>query len=160
MPLNIDIQQILLHMFNFIILGGGLYLLLYKPVKDFMDKRVESYEKMEKDARLILQEAEDKKIEYEEKIAGVENEIKEMRSVAQREIDTITESQIESAKKEADQIIKVAKINSEREKQKAIDEAKEEITKLAIDATRKLVKKEEDSYRSFVEAAKVGEEHE
>ena len=32
-PLNVDWQQILLHLFNFIILFGGLWLLLYKPVK-------------------------------------------------------------------------------------------------------------------------------
>ena len=31
-PLNVDWQQILLHLFNFIILFGGLWLLLYKPV--------------------------------------------------------------------------------------------------------------------------------
>lgn len=36
-PLNIDWQQILLHLFNFSILVGGLYLLLFKPVKNFMD---------------------------------------------------------------------------------------------------------------------------
>lgn len=29
-PLNIDWQQILLHLFNFAILAGGLYLLLYR----------------------------------------------------------------------------------------------------------------------------------
>lgn len=38
-PLNVDWQQILLHLFNFIILFGGLWLLLYKPVKNFMAKR-------------------------------------------------------------------------------------------------------------------------
>jgi len=32
MPLNINFQQILLHMFNFVILAFGLYMLLYKPV--------------------------------------------------------------------------------------------------------------------------------
>lgn len=36
-PLNIDWQQILLHFFNFSILVGGLYLLLFKPVKRFME---------------------------------------------------------------------------------------------------------------------------
>ena len=36
MPLNIDWQQILLHLLNFVILAGGLYFLLYKPVKNFM----------------------------------------------------------------------------------------------------------------------------
>ena len=38
-PLNIDWQQILLHLLNFVILAGGLYLLLYKPVKTVMEKR-------------------------------------------------------------------------------------------------------------------------
>ena len=38
-PLNIDWQQILLHMFNLIILTGGLYFLLYQPVTAFMKKR-------------------------------------------------------------------------------------------------------------------------
>ena len=46
-PLNIDWQQILLHLFNFSILVGGLYLLLFKPVKNFMDKRAKHYQDME-----------------------------------------------------------------------------------------------------------------
>ena len=45
-PLNIDWQQILLHLFNFSILVGGLYLLLFKPVKNFMDKRTKHYQDM------------------------------------------------------------------------------------------------------------------
>ena len=44
-PLNIDWQQILLHLLNFVILAGGLYLLLYKPVKTFMEKRQQYYPK-------------------------------------------------------------------------------------------------------------------
>lgn len=39
LPLNIDWQQILLHAFNFVLLFAILYFLLYKPVKDFMEKR-------------------------------------------------------------------------------------------------------------------------
>ena len=49
-PLNIDWQQILLHLFNFAILAGGLYLLLYRPVKDFMKKREEHYQSMDEAA--------------------------------------------------------------------------------------------------------------
>ena len=43
---DIDWQQILLHLFNFTILFGALYILLYKPVKDFMAKREEYYSDM------------------------------------------------------------------------------------------------------------------
>ena len=39
LPLNIDLQQIFLHMLNFVILAGGLYFILYSPVKKFMDQR-------------------------------------------------------------------------------------------------------------------------
>ena len=45
-PLNIDWQQILLHLLNFVILFAGLYLLLYKPIKAFIQKRKAHYEKM------------------------------------------------------------------------------------------------------------------
>ena len=38
-PLNIDWQQILLHLFNFVLLAGGLYFLLYAPVRNFMERR-------------------------------------------------------------------------------------------------------------------------
>ena len=41
LPLNIDIQQILLHLLNFTILFAGLYFILYKPVRKFMDAREE-----------------------------------------------------------------------------------------------------------------------
>lgn len=47
-PLNIDWQQILLHMLNFTILALGLFLVLYNPVKKFMQKRKEYYEEIEK----------------------------------------------------------------------------------------------------------------
>ena len=50
-PLNIDWQQILLHFFNFSILVGGLYLLLFKPVKNFMEKRTKHYADMESAAQ-------------------------------------------------------------------------------------------------------------
>ena len=42
LPLNIDLQQIFLHLLNFTILLAGLYFLLYEPVKKFMNKRTTS----------------------------------------------------------------------------------------------------------------------
>ena len=54
-PLNIDWQQILLHLFNFSILLAGLYLLLYKPVKDFMDKRTAYYKQLDDETKEKLE---------------------------------------------------------------------------------------------------------
>ena len=56
-PLNIDWQQILLHLFNFTILAGGLYLLLYRPVKNFIKKREEHYQSLDQAAQKDREEA-------------------------------------------------------------------------------------------------------
>ena len=68
MPLNIDVQQILLHMFNLVLLFGILYVLLYKPVHDFMAKREEEYKDREAKTRDALSEAEKLKGDYEKMI--------------------------------------------------------------------------------------------
>ena len=57
-PLNIDWQQILLHALNLVILIAGLYLLLFKPVKRFMDERTQKYQSMADDAAAKTREAE------------------------------------------------------------------------------------------------------
>ena len=46
-PLNIDFQQVLLHFLNVAILFLILYFLIYKPVKNFMDKRRKEYQDMD-----------------------------------------------------------------------------------------------------------------
>ena len=56
-PLNIDWQQILLHLLNFAILAGGLYLLLYKPVKAFMTKREGWYQQQADEAEKTGEDA-------------------------------------------------------------------------------------------------------
>ena len=58
LPLNIDWQQILLHALNLVILVGGLYALLFKPVKKFMEQRAENYQKMKADAEDAKAQAE------------------------------------------------------------------------------------------------------
>ena len=70
MPLNIDWQQILLHLLNFVILFAILYLLLYRPVKRFMGRRAEHYKKMDEEANANLAESERAKAEYAEKLSG------------------------------------------------------------------------------------------
>ena len=56
-PLNIDWQQILLHLFNFTILAGGLFLLLYRPVKEVMEEREAYYQGIKDQAEQSQQKA-------------------------------------------------------------------------------------------------------
>ena len=57
-PLNISPQQILLHWLNLVILVGGLYFILYKPVKKFISKREEYYKELEQQAGDKIAQAE------------------------------------------------------------------------------------------------------
>ena len=75
--MNIDFQQILLHLFNFSILSFGLYLLLFKPVQSFMEKREHTYLDMHHKAETELKEAEELKAAYEKHLETVEAEVEE-----------------------------------------------------------------------------------
>ena len=69
-PLNIDWQQILLHLFNFAILAGGLYLLLYRPVKQFMEQREAYYQDLHQEAEQAKEQADRLKADYQAKLSA------------------------------------------------------------------------------------------
>ena len=69
--LGIDFLQIILHLFNFFILALGLYILIYKPVLKFMDKRKSYFENLDKDAKNLKNEAIEYKNEYDSKIKNI-----------------------------------------------------------------------------------------
>lgn len=156
-PLNIDWQQILLHLFNFVILAGGLYLLLYKPVKDFMEKRTAYYQDMEKQAQEKIKSAEDAEAEYREKMTQVETEITEKRLEAAKKAEEEAQQKIAEAKNQAEKILSDAHRNAKEEHHKIIAAAEKEIAELASAAAGKLVQESMDStYEQFFEAAKRG----
>ncbi|MBQ2083157.1 MAG: hypothetical protein II468_05945, partial [Lachnospiraceae bacterium] len=96
-PLNINLQQILLHLFNFLLLFGGLYLLLYKPVKDFMDKRQGKIRELIEESEKMHSEAEEKKAEYEEKIAEFDKYAAEKEKEVLKEADEKAEKKLSIA---------------------------------------------------------------
>ena len=156
-PLNIDWQQILLHLFNFLILAGGLYVLLYKPVKDFMEKRTVHYQELEREAAEKLEAAGRAEEEYQKRLAAVEAEISEKRLEAAKKAEEAAEQTLKDAEKQAETILSGARKNAEEEHGKILAAAEKEIAELAARATEKLVQESMDStYEQFFEAAKRG----
>ncbi|EET61141.1 hypothetical protein BRYFOR_06786 [Marvinbryantia formatexigens DSM 14469] len=139
-PLNIDWQQILLHLFNFAILAAGLYLLLYKPVKDFMEKRTEYYKKMDAEAKQGVRDAESMKAEYEKRLASTGQEIAGKKAEADRELEQMKQQKLKEASEEAERIVSEARVKAEKEKEKLLADAGEQIADTAIAAAKKLVK--------------------
>lgn len=152
-PLNIDWQQIMLHLFNFVILVGGLYFLLYKPVKDFMQKRADYYSEMDNSAKKALSDAEEEKKKYSGLMDSAKSEIDEMKSEAIRDADKLVKDKLDAAEKEKVRIIEDAKASAKSQKEKILLEANSEIEKLVSKAVDKAVKKSGDAFDEFLSAA-------
>lgn len=159
MPLNIDWQQILLHLFNFVILFSILYFLLYKPVKEFMDKRTEYYKNLDDEARDKLAQAENAREEYQKKLANAEDEISAQKKKAHIEIEKANAALIKHAEQKAEKIVADARKNIEYDRAKMLKEAQTEITDMVAGAAEKLVAQSTTSqaFDQFLESAKRGE---
>lgn len=138
-PLNIDWQQILLHLFNFAILAGGLYFLLYKPVKNFMEQRIAYYQGLEQEAADKLEQAKAQEEEYRKRLENADLEVNRKKEQAARDAEKTAKMILDDANKQKEQILEQAKQAADHEKEKILQDAKEEIVGLAMAATVKML---------------------
>lgn len=139
LPLNIDIQQIFLHLLNFTILLAALYFLLYEPVKKFMNKRSAYYEDLDRQAKDKLEEAKRVRDSYEEKMADADDEIKRQSDAAQKAAAEQAQAQLKDAKEEAAHILAKARAEAQAEQERALDAARSEISEMVAAATERLI---------------------
>lgn len=142
-------------MFNLIILGFGLYYILYKPVKAFMDKREAYYKGLDDSANKKNEDADKLLKEYQDKLAKADEEIKDKKNIAMKELDDKVNSELNKAKEDAKRIVEDAKAQGQKKHDELVESANKDICDLAIKATSKLVDKTlDDSYDEFLLAVK------
>lgn len=139
MPLGIDFTQIFLHMFNVVLLFGGLYIILYAPVKKIMQDRENHYKEMDETAKNKLAEAEQKNAEYEEKLKNVDAEISQQKKKASLDIANMRSNAEAEARDAAGKILEDAKRDAENQRKAIVASAKKDITEMVEEATRKVV---------------------
>ena len=148
MPLNINLQQILLHWMNLSILTGGLYFLLFKPVKQFMDKRAAYYQQLEEQASDKLAQAEALKAQAQAKLEAADDEIHDERMRAQQAASDAAQEQL-------------AQAEAEQSKERALRESQRELRELAARAAKKLAAKPgADFFDQFLDLTEGGGAHE
>lgn len=157
-PLNIDWQQILLHLFNFAILAAGLYILLYKPVKDFMSKRAEHYAQMDADAESKLEHAAALEKEHQAQLEKLDEELRQKKEAAAKELEAAKRAELQSAHTEAENIISNAKATAQAEHDKILASAEEDIADLAAAAAERLIHASMDQVCDDFLAAAGGEQ--
>ena len=156
MPLNIDWQQILLHLLNFAILAGGLYFLLYKPVEDFMGKRAEEYKRIDELSMQDRIETEAMRKEMQEKFDAVEEEIAQKRIKAGDEMEAEKQQMIADARAEARRILDTAGKTADQRAKKALADSNDDIRALAMEAVRKMLLTDGNALDHFLDAAEGG----
>ena len=161
MPLNIDFQQILLHWMNLAILTWGLYVLLYKPVKQFMDKREAHYQELERQAADKLAQAEQLKAERQAQLDQAGEEIRQARAKAQQSAQQAAQEQLDQAQAQAQHIVAKAQAEAEQSRERIRRESQRELRELTVAAVKKLtVKADTDLFDQFLNLAEGGGAHE
>lgn len=159
MPLNIDFKEIFLHLFNFFLLLLILYVLLYKPVMDFIENRKKYYREMEESAIGKMTEAEKLLSDSKKKIEEINDEAGKIKAEALKKGTELAETRILEADKEAEEIIKNAKVNAMNESKRIMEEANAKIKDLAIETTKKILLESDDEiYNDFLKKVDVGNE--
>ena len=153
MPLNIDWQQILLHLLNFAILAGGLYFLLYKPVKSFMAKREQHYQELDAQTKQDRAEAAALRKAAQEKYDAAADEIVHMRTPASDEIEAEKQRLLGEARSEARRILETAGKTAEMRSKKALADSNDEIRAIAMEAVQKLLINDGNALDKFLDAA-------
>ena len=160
-PLNIDWQQILLHLMNFVTLAGGLYFLLYKPVKASIGIITADYQERADQAAQTTQAAQQLKADYEARLSAADDEIREEKKQAQKDAAAAAQQQLDAARAEAEKIVSDAQAMAERSREKIVRQAGQDVKDLAAEATEKLVLQSGgDAFDQFLDLAEKEAQHE
>ncbi len=126
---------------NFTILLAVLYRFARKPVKEFFLRRTESIREEAERMQRIEGETKKEHKKYEERLANLESEIKEIFKELEKEGLVQRERIIEEAKKEAERIWEQAKRRASWETQTAIRELRREMAELSTALAEEVIKR-------------------
>jgi len=113
---------------------------VYKPVKAFLNKRSDKIDEKLKNAQDNLMFANDMKERYEKKLVEVEQEKEDILDNAKKNGLERREEIITLAKRESEQMKSRANLEIEREKDKVKDEVKAQIIDISSELARRIIR--------------------
>jgi F-type H+-transporting ATPase subunit b len=160
--ISVNIWHIVISLANLVILFLILKKLLFKPVKKIVDKRQKEIESEYKKAEKTQAEADSIKAKWEGKMATAEAEADKIIRDAVERADSRNEVMLYESREKADQIIRKAKADIERERKDARETIKKEIVDVSQTLSEQIIGREinMDDHRDLIDKAidKIGEE--
>jgi len=155
------LQEIVVQLFNALLLFFILTKILYNPVSKFMDKRKNSIDSQINEATKAKEEALKIKEEYEEKLNGIKKEADIILSEARTKAIENEGVIIKKAKDEAQEIKKRLQTDMDMFVEQAKDDIKKEIVDVSTLMTKKIINISinEEKHRQLIEEsiAEIGD---
>jgi F-type H+-transporting ATPase subunit b len=140
--LGISLKEFIFYMINFLILVGVLTKFLYKPFLGVLEERKKKIQDAFDSAEMMNRRADEKMANYTARIANVEEEGREIIKEAKQRAEAQAADIISEANEKASQIVAAAQRQIELDKQKAMDEMKQQVAALAMMAAEKIVERD------------------
>ncbi len=118
---------------NFLILVGVLYKLLHKPLMGVLARRQKAVEDAHREADDKAREADAARKEYEERIAGIEEERDRMLAEARERSEKARQDLVEKARAEAEREVANLKRDWERQRRDALKALESDIVGAGLD---------------------------
>ena len=139
--LGLSLTEFVFYVINFLILVGLLTKFLYRPFLNMLETRKQSIQDALDNAELINRRADEKMENYDRQIVKLEEQGREIIKEAKERAEKQADENIEEAHSKANSIIVAAERQVELEKQKALEEMKQQVATLALLAAEKIVER-------------------
>lgn len=142
--LGLNLKEIIFVILNFLLLVFVLGKFIYKPFLGALDDRKKRIQETFDAADAVSRRADAKLAKYERRIAHVEEENRSIMRETKRRAEEQAQQIIADATKQAGEIVSRAERAIELERERALDEMRQEIAELALLAAQQIVEKEVD----------------
>ncbi|MFQ3549370.1 MAG: F0F1 ATP synthase subunit B [Armatimonadota bacterium] len=139
-----DAKVLILQFGAFLIVLLVLRAFMFKPLMQIIQTRQEEIAGQYENVDKTLKEADELKKQYNERLASVDDELKEKIASAIKEGHDMKEQILEESRRHADEIILRAQEEIKRETEVAMVNLKNTVAELAVDAAEKVIAAELD----------------
>lgn len=143
--IDLKVWQLIFNILNTLILFLALRHFLFKPVKEFMDKRTNEIQSSIEAAEKMNEEAEGLYQEYNKKLQSAHDEGREIVRNSTKNAERKSEEILTQTKEEVIRLKEKANKDIELEKQSVINSLKEEVAGIALLAAESIISKSMDS---------------
>lgn len=137
--LNINLSTLLLQVANFLIMVFILARLLFKPLKEMLDKRASRVTSAVDEAEKATREAEELRLEYEKRRENIDVEIAALRNEARIVVDETRQQMLQEAYQEIEAMRARAREELEQQRADALRLHRSKIGELVATLTRRMM---------------------